>query len=232
MILMLAVIAALLLSAAALVFWLTATRNLTPRQALFYLPLKLLYRVDDRAIAEAQNASAPVIYVVTHQSRLDPALMLSLLPSDTLHILDAQSAETGWLEPWRELARTIAFNTEHLFISRRLVRHLRGRGRLAVYLPEPEEPVPPGLLSLYRAVARVAARGEASIVAIHVDGQRREKPKVIRADAVHFGLFPKLTINSLPPVRLGQMSDAATGSTRSNALAQRMREAAGIKSPG
>ena len=41
------------------------------------------------------------------------ALMLSLLPEQTLHILDEDSAKAAWLEPWRELARTIAFNAEH-----------------------------------------------------------------------------------------------------------------------
>src|SRR5690349_18901428 len=73
------------------------------RQALLYLPLKLFYRIDDRRIRLAREAETPVIYVVTHQSRLDPALMLSLLPDDTLHILDEDSAKAIWLEPWREL---------------------------------------------------------------------------------------------------------------------------------
>lgn len=227
MILALALIVALVALYVALAAWLSVSRKMTFRQAVFYLPLKILYRVDDTSISEAQGATAPVIYVVTHQSRLDPAMMLSLLPADTLHILDAASSKAAWLEPWRELARTIAFNTEHLFVSRRLVRHLRGRGRLAVYLPEAEDPMPPRLQSLYRAVARIAGRGEASVVAIYVHGHRRERPKVIRADAVHFGLFRKLTISALPPVKLGDVAEPSA--TPSNALSRRAREAAVFK---
>lgn len=135
------------------------------RQALFYLPFKLAYRISDQQIRTARQAEAPVIYVVIHQSRIDPALMLALLPQDTLHILDPESAAAAWLEPWRELARTIAFNAEHVFVSRRLVRHLRGKGRLAVYIPDAIEPDTKAF-RLYRAVARIAARAEAGIVPI------------------------------------------------------------------
>src|ERR1700754_519638 len=92
------------------------------RQAVLYVPFKLLYRIRDKAIRSANEASAPVIYAVWHQSRIDPALMLSLLPEQTLHILDEASAKSVWLEPWRELARTITFNAQHVFVSRRLVR--------------------------------------------------------------------------------------------------------------
>lgn len=228
--LVLAIIAALVAACTALAAWLAVSRKITFQQALLYLPIRLLYRVDDGAMTEARNAPAPVIYVVTHQSKLDPALMLSLLPADTLHLLDAGSANAAWLDPWRSLARTISFNTEHLFISRRLVRHLRGKGRLAVYLPEVQEPMPPKLQSLYRAVARVAGRGDASVVAIYVHGYRKQPPSVVRADAVHFGLFPRLTISALPAVKLADLaSTEQAGSTPSNALSQRAREAGGFR---
>ena len=97
--------------------------------------------------------------------------MLSLLPENTLHILDDYSSRAMWLEPWRELTRTIAFNAEHVFVSRRLVRTLKGRGRLAVYFPEAVEP---DLRSfrLYRAVTRIAMQADARIVPIYIGGAR------------------------------------------------------------
>ena len=69
------------------------------RQALLYLPLKLAWRIRDSRIRLARQAEPPVIYAVAHQSRLDPALMLALLPAETLHILDEASATSSWLEP-------------------------------------------------------------------------------------------------------------------------------------
>jgi acyl-[acyl-carrier-protein]-phospholipid O-acyltransferase/long-chain-fatty-acid--[acyl-carrier-protein] ligase len=145
--------------------------RISVHQALLYAPLKLAYRIQDEPMRDAQKAAAPVIYVVSHQSRLDPALMLSLLPENTLHILDLWSAKSPWLEPWRELARTIAFNAEHVFVSRRLVRVLKGKGRLAVYIPENIEPDTKSL-RLYRAVARIAMQADARIVPVFVGGAR------------------------------------------------------------
>ncbi len=141
------------------------------RQALLYLPFRIGYRIAAKGIPAARKTPAPVIYVVVHQSRIDPALMLSLLPENTLHILDPVSARAGWLEPWRDLARSIAFNAEHVFVSRRLVRHLKGKGRLAVYIPDAVEPDTKAF-RLYRAVARIALQADASIVPIFVGGAR------------------------------------------------------------
>ena len=69
------------------------------RQALLYLPFRIGYRITTKGIPAARKTPAPVIYVVVHQSRIDPALMLSLLPPETLHILDPVSARAGCSRP-------------------------------------------------------------------------------------------------------------------------------------
>ena len=224
MILIGVVVLALLLAWLAGAGWLSHRLGTGFRQAFLYLPLKLLYSVDDRRIVVARKSSTPVIYVVTHRSRLDPALMLALLPPETLHILDDVSAKSWWLEPYRELARTIAFNTEHVFISRRLVRHLRGKGRLAVYIPEAVEPSAKAF-RLYRALARIAGEANASIVPIYVDGYRG-KPTSVRADAAPRDLFPRLSISTLPGRTIDELTrDASYGSpSPANALFDRMAD--------
>lgn len=171
--------------------------GLSYRQALAYLPFKLIYRIRERGFGDAQKASAPVIYVVSHQSRLDPALMLSLLPRDTLHILDEASARSGWLEPWRDLARTIPFNAKHIFVSRRLVRLLKGKGRVAVYLPDAVEP-DPRTFRLYRAVTRIAARADARIVPIFIGGARHLPFSLAPPELAPRHWFQKLSIITLP----------------------------------
>lgn len=203
--------------------------GLSLRQALLYLPLKLLYRVDDRRIRLARDAEAPVIYIVTHQSRLDPALMLSLLPDDTLHILDEESAKAMWLEPWRELARTIAFNAEHLFVSRRLVRILHRKGRIAVYLPENVEPDTRDF-RLYRAVSRIALQGNARIVPVIIDGARHLSFSLIDDDQAPRRLLPKLRIGTLEALTINEMTARAGAATTtgSNVLFDRMAEARSV----
>jgi acyl-[acyl-carrier-protein]-phospholipid O-acyltransferase/long-chain-fatty-acid--[acyl-carrier-protein] ligase len=203
-------------------------------QALLYAPLKLAYRIQDQAIRDARKASRPVIYVVTHQSRLDPALMLSLLPENTLHILDEWSSRSPWLEPWRELSRTIAFNAEHVFVSRRLVRVLKGNGSLAVYMPDDVEPDVKSF-RLYRAVARIAMQADARIVPVFVAGSRHLPFSLTPAEKAPRRLFPRLSITALPPMTIPELTvrSGAQTAPASLALFDRVAEArAAASDPG
>jgi acyl-[acyl-carrier-protein]-phospholipid O-acyltransferase/long-chain-fatty-acid--[acyl-carrier-protein] ligase len=208
-----------------IVVWLAAALYLAARlglslhQAILYVPLKLAYRIDDRPAATVRKAESPVIYVVLHQSRLDPMLMLSLLPPETLHILDQESARSIWLEPWRELARTIEFNAHHVFVSRRLVRHLRGKGRLAVYMPDDVEPDAKAF-RLYRAVARIATQADAKIVPIFVGGSRHSWLSLSPPAVAPRRLLPKLSITALTAATLGELRERPghPAATASNAL--------------
>jgi acyl-[acyl-carrier-protein]-phospholipid O-acyltransferase/long-chain-fatty-acid--[acyl-carrier-protein] ligase len=225
------ILAGALIAAVLLIYGATAVHamvslGLSGRQAALYAPLKLLYRVSDRPIAAARKADAPVIYVVTHQSRLDPALMLALLPEDTLHILDPESAVSPWLEPFRSLARTITFNTEHVFVSRRLVRVLKGKGRLAVYIPDVVEP-DPRAFRLYRAVARIALQANAAVVPIYIDGAKLLPSSLDQSRAKPRRRLPRLTMTALPALTVPQLI-AASGSpsaSNANALFDRVAEA-------
>ncbi len=203
-----------------------ARLGLSLAQALLYVPFKLAYRVDDGRIKIARRAEAPVIYVVTHRSRIDPALMLSLLPESTLHILDPRSARSPWLEPWRELARTIAFNAEHVFVSRRLVRVLKGKGRLAVYIPEAVEP---DLRSfrLYRAISRIALQADARIVPIFVAGAGSLPFSLTEPARAPRRWFPRLRVAALEPITIAEMLARTTDpdGSKANALFDYVAEA-------
>lgn len=201
-------------------------RGIRFRQALLYLPLKLIYRIEDRALIQARDAEAPVIYVISHRSRLEPALMLSLLPDQTLHILDDASAKAFWLEPWRELGRTIAFNAEHVFVSRRLVRVLRGKGRLAVYLPDTVEPDVKSF-RLFRAVARIAMQADARVVPIFVSGARHLPFSLTPAERAPRHWFQRLRIAALAPMTMAELLQRAgySQTTTANALFDRFAEA-------
>ncbi|MCA0057036.1 MULTISPECIES: AMP-binding protein [unclassified Mesorhizobium] len=194
-------------------------------QALLYVPFKLAYRISDSRIAIARDAAAPVIYVISHQSHLEPALMLSLLPDDTLHILDGASARAPWLEPWRELGRTIAFNAEHVFVSRRLVRVLKGKGRLAVYLPDAVEPDVKSF-RLFRAVTRIAMQADARIVPIFVGGARDLPVSLTPASIVPRRWFPRLSISALEPMTIAELvARIPDQASNTNALFDRFAEA-------
>jgi acyl-[acyl-carrier-protein]-phospholipid O-acyltransferase / long-chain-fatty-acid--[acyl-carrier-protein] ligase len=194
-------------------------------QALLYVPFKLAYRIKDDRMRIARSAPAPVIYVIWHQSRIEPALMLSLLPEDTLHILDDASARSPWLEPWRELGRTIAFNAEHVFVSRRLVRVLKGKGRLAVYLPDAVEPDVKSF-RLFRAITRIAMQADARIVPIFVGGARYLPVSLTPAAIAPRRWFPRLSISVLEPMTIPELvARNPDQASNTNALFDRFAEA-------
>ncbi|MBZ9989244.1 AMP-binding protein [Mesorhizobium sp. BH1-1-5] len=194
-------------------------------QALLYVPFKLAWRIADNRIRIARSAKTPVIYVVSHQSRIEPALMLSLLPDDTLHILDEASARSPWLEPWRELARTIAFNAEHVFVSRRLVRVLKGKGRLAVYLPDNVEPDVKSF-RLFRAITRIAMQADARIVPIFVAGTRDLPVSLTPKEKAPRHWFPRLSVSVLEPMTVAELvARNPDMASNTNALFDRFAEA-------
>jgi acyl-[acyl-carrier-protein]-phospholipid O-acyltransferase / long-chain-fatty-acid--[acyl-carrier-protein] ligase len=205
--------------------YLSHARRISFRQGLCYAPLKLFYGIRDDRLPGG-NPDRGTLYVVSHRSRIDPALMLSLLPSDTLHILDEASAKSAWLEPFREMARTIAFNAKHVFVSRRLVRHLRGRGRLAVYFPDGIHP-DSRAYRLYRAVARIAAAAEARIVPVSVQGSRQTVFALGAAQDAPRHVLAKLRIRSLEPLTIAELVTRSPReqATMAGALYDRVLEA-------
>lgn len=229
-----ALIGAVLVLWAAIVLYCVVRRGLTFHQAALYAPFKLALRIDDGMIGEARNAAPPVIYAVWHRSRVDPALMLALLPSDTLHILDEESANAWWLDPWRALARSIVFNARHVFVSRRLVQRLKGGGRLAVYLPDDEAP-DPKTFRLFRAIARIAAKADARVVPIDLEGAQHAAFSL--APDGGRKILPRIRIATLAPLTLTEMAELSQAESPklSSLLLDRMiavrRRAGGEKTP-
>jgi len=106
------------------------------------------------------------------------------------------------------------------------VRHLRGKGRLAVYFPEAVEPSTKGWL-LYRAVARIASRADANIFPIFIDGYSRATPGAVKANATAMPSLPRLTITALPARTIAELGERSVSPTPppSNVLFDRVAEA-------
>src|SRR5690606_15225353 len=129
--------------------------------------------------------------------------------------------------PWRELARTIAFKAQHVFVSRRLVRLLRGNGRLAVYFPDNVEPDVKSF-RLFKAVARIAVQADAKIIPIFIAGARHLPFSKTPLEQAPRGWFPRLSIHALEPMTISELMERHGGgsaATSGNALFDRMAEA-------
>jgi acyl-[acyl-carrier-protein]-phospholipid O-acyltransferase/long-chain-fatty-acid--[acyl-carrier-protein] ligase len=105
-------------------------------------------------------------------------------------------------------------------VNRRLVRHLRGGGRLAVYLPDAIQPDTKEF-RLYRAVSRIAESGRATIVPLHFEGTRltpfafsvQEKSKFL----------PRIRVAALPAKTILELASTSSRGS-SHALFARLNE--------
>ena len=179
--------------------------------------------------------------------------MLSLLPENTLHILDDYSASAAWLEPWRELARTIVFNAEHVFVVAAAGAHAEGQGPARRLFPRRGRARAPRAFASTARSPRSPSRP--------TPGSCRSSsaaPAICRSRNTPAGkaprlMFPRLSITALPPMTLdragrrrrARQDDApptrcSTGWPRrgspaaisAHSLFQAMRDAASTFGPG
>lgn len=193
------------------------------RQALYLAPLKIVYRIDTHRLRRANSGDGATIYAISEQSKLDPALYLALLPEETLHVLDPASADSWLVQTFRTLARSVVFDKEHMIANRRLVRHLKGGGKLAVYLPEGVEPDATGF-RLFRAVTLLARKSNARIVPLYLRNGRFLPSSFTPAPKAPRQRFPILSVHALPGRRIDSLTEKAgrQWTTPVNALFDRM----------
>ncbi len=195
-------------------FYLSIRLHLTYPQALAWLPLKLAYRIDDTSLVGHTDQNGPLIYVISHQSRMDPALMLARLPSDTLHMLDPRSVShplTNWFRP---LARSTVFGADKVLKNRRIFSQLSMGARIAVYMPHQVEP-DHKTFRLYRAVAHMAKAANAKVITIHPGGARFLPSSHYPANEMPPSRFPKLRLAARPAETIDGLM-AKAGPSRSN----------------
>ncbi|MEO1701621.1 MAG: AMP-binding protein [Pseudomonadota bacterium] len=201
------------------------TIGISWKQALCLSPLSALYRFDNSSLSASNRAKRPIIYAISEQSRLDPALYMASLPEETLHVLDPASANF-WPTSWfRDLARTVVFDKEKMIANRRLLRHLKGGGRLAVYFPTGVEP-DRKTFRLYRAVTLLARKSGARVVPIHTRGARFLPSSFTPSTKAPRQRFARLRTHTLPAMDMAAIIEqrGRDFSSPANALFDRMAQ--------
>ncbi|MEM1376542.1 MAG: AMP-binding protein [Pseudomonadota bacterium] len=202
-----AIIVAVVIGVALLSFAAMRQLGVSWKQALALAPLKAFFRLNTRELGAANEAEGPIIYAISEQSKLDPAIFMAALRDDTLHVLDPASSK-HWPTSWyRDLTRSVVFDKEKMISNRRLVRHLKGGGRLAVYFPAGVEP-DAKTFRLYRAVTLLARKSGAKIVPMHTRNARFLPSSFTPASKAPRQRFPALAVHALPPMDIKAMLEA------------------------
>jgi len=129
--------------------------------------LRLLLRPRLLGEAERMAAAGPLLIVANHPGVLDPVILASMLPRDTVLVTAPEAMKAFVCRVLLRGEYVIPLNLSLVASVRRLAR-LIAQGKRVVVFPE-NRPTPPGTASkLYEAVGIVAARSGVPVVPVNI----------------------------------------------------------------
>jgi acyl-[acyl-carrier-protein]-phospholipid O-acyltransferase/long-chain-fatty-acid--[acyl-carrier-protein] ligase len=159
--------------------------------------LILLYRIDVTGLDNYEKAGKRVLIIANHTSYLDPLLLGVFLPDDITFAINTQVSQRWWLRPFLRLSQVFPMDPTHPLSLKDLIHHLQNDIKTVIF-PEGRITVTGSLMKVYDGTGMVADKSEAVILPVRIAGaQYTHFSKLHRI--VRLRLFPKITIQILPP---------------------------------
>jgi len=171
------------------------------------LVLRLLYRVDVSGMENMPKPGEPAVVVVNHVSFLDGLLLGAFLPGKPTFAVHTTIARAWWIKPFLKLFEAFPVDPTNPMAAKAMVRAVR-EGRTLVIFPEGRITVTGALMKVFDGPGMVADKADAPIIPVRLDGPQFSPFSRLRGK-VRTRLFPKVTIDVLPPRRFaieGEMS--------------------------
>lgn len=168
--------------------------------------LCLIYKVEVRGEENFAESGERVLIVSNHISFLDPLLLGVFLPDKVTFAINTQIAHQRLIKPFLklslalDLSRVFEMDPTNPLSLKALVKHLQQDNK-AVIFPEGRITVTGSLMKIYDGTGMVADKSKAIILPIRIDGAEYTRFSRLR-NLVKLRLFPKITINILPPTKL------------------------------
>ena len=179
--------------------------------------LLLIYKVEVRGEDNFFKSGDRVLIVSNHISFLDPLLLGVFLPAQVTFAINTQIAHQRWIKPFLQLSLALKLSkifemdpTNPLSLKA-LVKQLKQDNK-AVIFPEGRITVTGSLMKIYDGTGMVADKSKATILPIRIEGAEYTHFSRIR-NLVKMRVFPKITINILPPTQL-EIPEHLTGRDR------------------
>lgn len=191
------------------IFALTATLNtvmvlymckLLPEVTLKYLlkqTLKLLYRVEVRGLEHFKSVDSKAIIIINHASFLDPLLAAAFLPGRITFVINTYIAKKVWVRPFLTLIKTFALDPSNPLTLKDCIKEVEGGAKCVVF-PEGRITVTGSLMKIYEGPAMIAHKAGAPIIPIQIEGAQYTPFSNLKGK-LRIKLFPKITINIMPP---------------------------------
>lgn len=167
--------------------------------SLLRLTLRLLFRVSVEG-SQRPLSRGPALVIANHDSLLDGVLLGVFLPGHPL-IVVTREALTHRLTRW--LLRAVPhvlLDPARPIAVKRLIQQIRD-GRTVAIFPQGRVSATGGVMKIYDAAGVIAARCDADIVPVRIDGTLHSRFSGV-SGAYRRRLFPRVTLTIHAPVKL------------------------------
>ena len=182
--------------------------------------LKVLFRV--RVEGDASHFSQPrLLIIANHQSFLDGLILGAFLPVDPVFVVHTEVTRNWLFRLVLGLSDYLAVDPTNPMAMKRVVRLIES-GRPVVIFPEGRITITGSLMKVYDGPAFVAARTQAVIAPVRLDGAARTFFSRLSGSNPR-ELFPRITVSIQPPASI-VMPKVGNGRMRRRAAGESMRK--------
>jgi acyl-[acyl-carrier-protein]-phospholipid O-acyltransferase/long-chain-fatty-acid--[acyl-carrier-protein] ligase len=182
--------------------------------------LKLLFRV--RVEGDASHFSAPrLLIIANHQSFLDGLILGAFLPVDAVFVVHTEVTRSWFFRQVLRLSDYLAVDPTNPMAMKRVVRLIES-GRPVVIFPEGRITLTGSLMKVYDGPAFVAAKTQAVIAPVRLDGASRTFFSRLSGSNPR-ELFPRITLSIQPPASIS-MPAGGNGRMRRRKAGESMRK--------
>ena len=161
--------------------------------------LRLLYRVEVRGTAHFTEAGARVLIVANHLSFLDAVLLSLFLPEPPVFAINTHIARRWWVKPLLLFVKTFPLDPTNPMAAKGIIHELKSDKKCVIF-PEGRITVTGSLMKVYEGPGMIADKSGAMLLPVRIDGAQYTPFSRLKGK-VRIRLFPKITLNILPPRR-------------------------------
>ncbi len=159
--------------------------------------VKFLFGARVENIEAYGDGSEPAVVVANHTSFLDAVLLGCLLPGKPAFAINTHIAQAWWVKPAFLFFDLVPVDPASPFSVRKMVKIVRDEGRRLVIFPEGRLTVTGSLMKVYDGPAMIAAKAEAPIIPVRIDGAQYSKFSRL-AGKLPLRWLPKVKLTVLP----------------------------------
>lgn len=169
-------------------------------RSILRILFRLFYRAEVRGIKHFEQVTGPRLIVANHMSFLDAALIAAFVNTPLSFAVNTHIAQRWWMKIFLRLGKALPLDPANPMSLKTLI-HAAKNGETVVIFPEGRITLTGSLMKIYEGPAMVALKAQAEIIPIRIDGAQYSPFSRLKGK-LRTRLFPKITLDVLPPRRL------------------------------